>query len=497
MLKMCLMRLRRRLRKLHRNGEISIYLSLVFTLIISLLLTVVSAARGAALQVVYECAVESALFSVFGEYNKELLDRYDVFFIDLSYLSNSPDPKNLEIRLNNYFDENFHPENGTSFLFYSDLLDVTDTNVSLTEYELATDRFGEPFANQVVEYMSNLVGEKDVKDMLNLVSVWDSYDLNSDKFNEIAENTASLITSNDEDTWEQTEIKEAIVSRMFPSTSLAYLIGSEAHGKVSTESFNSMDSLLLREKQKGSGNMNEFDFHPAENVYFVEYIMSKLGSYLNEKEDTKLKYEAEYVLVGMGSDYSNFEWTIKAIFYIRALEDLIALNLATDKLEKVKEVSEAISALLEIPEPIITETILVIWAGLEGVTDVRSLVKGERVPLIKESSQINVSLDGILGFLGKLIGDGSDKTNDIPTSEGDIPNITLSYRDYVRIMLYFLPTQIKTYRTMDMIEQDLRISKKGNEYFRFDVCADKVKAVFSVETGFDFRYTSEKKYSYF
>ena len=80
--------LRTKLRKSHK-GEISIYLSLVFTLIISLTLAVITGARGAALQVAYECAVESALLSAFGEYNRELLERYDVFFIDLSYLSNS------------------------------------------------------------------------------------------------------------------------------------------------------------------------------------------------------------------------------------------------------------------------------------------------------------------------------------------------------------------------------------------------------------------------
>ena len=50
---------------------------------------------------------------------------------------------------------------------------------------------------------------------------------------------------------------------------------------------------------------------------------------------------------------------------------------------------------------------------------------------------------------------------------------------------------------MDIIEFNLRDSGTGNEFFRFDVCADKVKAVFSVETGFDFRFYGEKKYSYF
>ena len=70
--------LRTKLKRLPKSGEISIYLSLVFTLIISLVLTVITGARGAALQVAFECAVESALLSAFGEYDRELLERYDV-----------------------------------------------------------------------------------------------------------------------------------------------------------------------------------------------------------------------------------------------------------------------------------------------------------------------------------------------------------------------------------------------------------------------------------
>jgi hypothetical protein len=67
----------------------------------------------------------------------------------------------------------------------------------------------------------------------------------------------------------------------------------------------------------------------------------------------------------------------------------------------------------------------------------------------------------------------------------------------MRLFLYYVPSFVKTYRTMDIIEFNLRDSGTGNEFFRFDVCADKVKAVFSVETGFDFRFYGEKKYSYF
>lgn len=496
MLKMFLRRLQIKLKKSHsEKGEISIYLSLVFTLIISLLLTVISAARGAALQVVYECAVESALLSVFGEYNKELLDRYDVFFIDLSYLSNSPDPQNLEIRLNEYFEDNFHPENGTSLLFYSDLLGVTDTNVSLTEYELATDRGGEPFKKQVVEYMSNLVGVNDIKDMTDLISVWDSYSLDTEKFPEMQEKAAESFVSSQDDSWEQTVIKDKFRTFIMYDEHALILMGMDFF-KLSFETISLPDTLLRRNIETGKGDMGENDFDPTENILFVEYIMSKMGNYLDQRDDTKLKYEAEYIVFGQGGDIMNMECMVQNLFNVRALEDFISLNLATDKVEAVRPIGETLGPLTQIPEPVITETILLVWAMAEAVTDVRELIDGKRVPLIKTSEQINVSLEGLISFLGEEI-EPDDEVIETPVSENGIPNITLGYSDYLRVFLHALPSKRKVYRTMDMIEQDLRISGTGNEFFRFDVCADKVKAVFSVETGYDFRFIGEKKYSYF
>lgn len=496
MLKMCLKLLRQRLRKLHKNGEISIYLSLVFTLIISLLLTVITASRGAALQVVYECAVESALLSAFGEYNRELLDRYDVFFIDLSYLSNSPDPTNLEARLNEYFDDNFHPENGTSFLFYSDILDVTDTNVSLKEYEIATDRFGEPFARQVAEYMSNLVGISDVKDMLNTMSVWDSYNLSTSGFDEIRESTKQKIINYDTETWEQTHIKERLFTIMYPKSEMIILLGEDFFN-LSKETIVLEDTLLIRNKQHGTGPVTEFELEPAQKIYFIEYIINKMGSYIDQKEESKLKYEAEYIIIGSDSDFNNIQTYIQMLYVTRALEDYISLNMATDKVDNVRAVAELLSAFIKIPEPVITQAILVGWAALEGITDIHDLIKGERVPLIKTSSQINVSLQGLLNQLSGNVEIPEETVDNLGDVESEIPNITLSYNDYLRIFLYMIPNIVETYRTMDIVEQNLRKSGTGNEYFRFDVCADKIKAVFAIETGFDFRYVSEKRYSYF
>lgn len=487
--------LRTKLKRLPKSGEISIYLSLVFTLIISLVLTVITGARGAALQVAFECAVESALLSAFGEYDRELLERYDVFFIDLSYLSNSPDPKNLEARLNEYFYDNFHPEDATNLLFYSDLIDVKDVNVSLSEYELATDRKGKPFARQVIKYMSNLIGIEEITKTTNLIAVWDSYDLNSEKFEEIRDELTDSISYSDEDTWEQTEIKDYFLSWMYPDYGVLGIMGTD-YFKLSPRRIDPSYTLEKRTLEKGVGDLTEFSLNPSESIMLSEYALLKTGNYLEEKEDTKLKYETEYIIFGQGNDVMNMQCMVMTLFTVRTLADYISLNFASDKVEYVREAAEFVSTLTKIPEEIITQVVLFGWGELEAITDVRSLLGGESVPLIKTSDEINVSINGLINFLGDGI-ETSDGEESVSYEAGDIPSIKLDYKAYLRIFLYLLPSWIKTYRTMDIIEFNLRDSDTGNEFFRFDACVDRLKAAFSMESGFDFRFVSEKKYSYF
>lgn len=495
---MCLMRLPIKLKKLHNEGEISVYLCLIFTVLLSLIVSVITAARGAAIQVVFECALESALCSAFGEYNKELLDRYDVFYIDLSYLSNSPDPENLEERIYSYFEDNLHPEEGTNLLFVSDFTDITACNIEVNAYSLATDYLGQSFREQAIAYIKGFVNATDIEGLRKIINVSDEYNLTSADLAERQEEIEMSLSKKDEDTWEQTKVKEELMDLVDFSLSDTALLALDT-GKLSTKTINYSDTILFREKEKGIDTKLEISLDPSDDLYFDEYIVAKLGNYLEPKENTALDYEVEYVLVGANSDVANEIMVVPEIFLIRVGADLVSLNLAKDKREKISAVASLISAFIEVPEPIITEIILFIWAQPEAVTDVIDIMKGEKIPLIKRSDEINVSVDGLLPYIASLV-----DFEAMPKEEADTGNILedinikLGYKDYLRILLYEMPLTIKTYRTMDMIEHDMRMGGSGeNMFFRFDACADSVSVTATIESGFDFRYVTEKNYSYF
>ena len=65
-----------------KSGEITVFLALVLSILISLLFTVIQAARTNAMRFQTECVTDMALQSVLAEYNRELLEQYELFFID-------------------------------------------------------------------------------------------------------------------------------------------------------------------------------------------------------------------------------------------------------------------------------------------------------------------------------------------------------------------------------------------------------------------------------
>ena len=73
-----------------RGGYITIYLSLVTGILLSFLLVVIEGVRMHTIRTQTECVMDMAMDSALAEYHRELLEQYDLFFIDMSYGGGSP-----------------------------------------------------------------------------------------------------------------------------------------------------------------------------------------------------------------------------------------------------------------------------------------------------------------------------------------------------------------------------------------------------------------------
>ena len=92
------------------NAYLTVYLSLIFGIVLSLLFVLIEGAAICATRAQAELVADLGLDSVFAEYNRELLEQYEVFFIDSSYGGRTGGIGMLEQHLSQYMSYNMNPE---------------------------------------------------------------------------------------------------------------------------------------------------------------------------------------------------------------------------------------------------------------------------------------------------------------------------------------------------------------------------------------------------
>ena len=149
------------------NAYVTIYLSLTLGIMLTFVFLLLEAIRNETMKLETEIVMDTGLYSVFGEYHRQLLEQYDLFFIDTSYGQGKPQVSRCEKRLQYYMNENFHKDNQQNSWFMEDLTKLNCDNVSVEKFSLASDKEGQVLKNQIIDYMQNKMG---ISVMENLIS---------------------------------------------------------------------------------------------------------------------------------------------------------------------------------------------------------------------------------------------------------------------------------------------------------------------------------------
>lgn len=234
-------------------------------------------------------------------------------------------------------------------------------------------------------------------------------------------------------------------------------LGYIAKGKISDHGVDLTEKPSIV-SNTGKGKWK--DYGTVENnvrkVLVGQYVFDKFKCYVNATENNLLNYEVEYIINGENNDKNNLSDVCNKITLLREGFNLIYLLKDEVKRGEAYTMAAGIVGFTGMPAVIrITQyLILGAWAYAESIVDVRDLLDGKKVKLIKSSEDWNLSLSGIY----KL--ESRNKTK--PDSDG------LSYQDYLRYFLYTQNKQTQIYRICDLIE--MNINEKYNDQFRIQNC---------------------------
>ena len=444
------------------NGEVTVYLTLTFVLFVSLILALVESASVQMAKNYRRADMNRALECVFAEYQKELLENYDVFAIECGYETGTYTEQNILDRLS-YYDADMENE--------------------IERIQLFTDNSGELFRDQVGKYMKHKYGIAWADKYLGNVSLWKNQEEKADEFTEEEEKQNDQLKDllgEQEAELPEEENPMQHVAELKRSSILGLVLPKDK--TISEKQISLQEMPEKRENHTGYGAFS--DVEPEDgtltSVLLGEYVIDHFTDFTDGPKGGELDYELEYILAGRESDKGNLETVAKKLVMLRFVPNYIYLQTSSTKQAEARAAAGTLCTLLAVPA--VTEAaaqgILLAWAYGESVMDVRSLLDGKKAAITKDDTNWQLSLSGLM-----KLGTDEDTGTGMDVQDG------MGYKDYMRMLLFLEGKERMSMRAMGIIEKNMQ-SIYGQPAFRIDYCAGRmeIRTVCNLRRGIKYQY---------
>lgn len=492
---------------MRNKGSITIYMCLIMTIVISLIVTGIRSVGVADARLLMVSSVDLGLYSVFGQYDKTCLKETNLLFVDGGYGKGTLQMNRIYQTLKQDIADNFLAGQGT--VMQKNFGNGALEKGSITGYTLATDAKGKVFQTQVIDYMESTLGAQGVRLLLNQFSDEDKTveeqqeyvegdsgdaieeyeqlkdegegDVASDEGQEIVDNESTPVTGKEPP---KDFVNPIEVIKKVREMGLLTLVVPKEH-MVSEKTLDLSQTVSMRPLSQGMGVIaydGDVDTIKG-NLLFQEYIVQNLGNYTKMDSNTSLSYAIEYILQGKDSDMENLKGVVNQLFLMREAANAAHLMKDPVKKNELSAMALVIGTAIGLPgaAPAIEKILLLCWAFGESVLDIRELLSGGTIALIKDQGSWQLSLERL-----PYLTEGLDSLR--KSSEKG-----LSYVDYLRVLLFLRKDEDKVMRTMDVVE--MSIQNKKEESFYLDSCIASLEVEVSMR-AWDQTFIIQRNYGY-
>lgn len=461
---------------MRQKGSMTIAMCMMLSVMLGILTAGIKLCREQYARVQAVNAVDTGLYSVFSEYERDLLEEYDLFFLDSGYGGGAIDAFRVVQQM----------ENSMDLTLKTGIRGSRRENCSITGYRLASDNGGEAFCAQAAEAVRKHLGTDAVKRLKEYLSntgevIEQQQEQKEAGVPPMPEEPVPDDTSVSEITPDNNPLE--VIKRIRTMGILGLVLPDDA--VISEKEADVSVFTSNRNLQKGMGSLGGHESGTSDKLFLQAYAMNKLGTYREPGNPGALDYQVEYIVGGKGSDRENLKKTVNRMLLLREAANAAYLYTDPEKRAQSGALAASLCTALLIPEGafVVEKLLLLGWAYGESLLDVRQLMAGGKVPLVKNSASWQLALSDI-GQIFSLLQDGQAKNTS-----------GLDYNDYLQILLFTSSRNNLTFRCMDMIEQNIRL-KPGKENFRIDSCMECLE----METGFlspsGNRWTAVRSYGY-
>lgn len=457
------------------KGSITLFSLLALLLVTAAIFALLEGTRLQEMRRFAELQTEVALESVFANYNACFWENYRLLGADGLYME--------EI-----FKRGANGRNASG----TNLLRLVPEEVQLEEYTRITDGNGSVYVASVASYMKeNFVYEtakevysqyQAIKQMLDKGQMDTTNITNAlEEIKNFGEQKQAKIKGKSSDA---TGILET--AKYWMEVGVLELVVKDIE-KVSRTKVNVQEGLLERELQKGKNPM-EYTNSWTERILLQQYLLTYLSSFTDIKDNRVLSYELEYLIGKSYKDIDNLKITVTKLLAIREMANY--LYLLSDSVRMAQVESMALFLVGATGNTILVETVkiglLTAWALGESILDVRALLVGKKIPLLKNDRNWTLELE---------------KMNDLSNKDfmANTSTVGFDYENYLGLLL--LAENEQTIAMYSMNLQELLIRKQSADpMFCMDslITQAKARVKYSYKPVFPFLHVidAEKRWEY-
>ncbi|MCD8366249.1 MAG: DUF5702 domain-containing protein [Clostridiales bacterium] len=443
---------------MRKRGSITIFLALLLTAFFSAVFAFLEAARVSGLNSNSRISTMQARDTVLASYDPVLWEDYHLLFWQAQE-GDFPEMDSLGELQQSAVEGNLSALQQSNENYY--VLKVHLSEVTTSAYQLVTDDGGAAFREQSAEMMKVTVAENSLQTMLSWVTGEDTSG-SQDDLGEAAEEALEMLesakaenseaeaadtdNSKDEVTGSGASAQEVSITenplewvkKMRKNGILAVVMPESDISQKSVD----LDTCIGK-RSLNSGNMTVSQSTGAtDKLLFYLYLAQYFSDASEEPEEHALDYELEYMIAGKEGDQANLKAVVRRLLLMREAANLVYLESNAQKQQEAAAIATALTAVVAQPEliPLVQQGILAAWAYAESISDVRILLEGGKVSLVKTADQWHTEIGSL--------------SSTVYATEGSQQTKGLSYENYLQILMWMTSDEKLAERAMDMIEKN-------------------------------------------
>ncbi len=442
------------------KGSITVFVALMLTCFFSAVFAWLEVARVSGLKANSEVSTMQSRDTVMASYHRGLWEQYHLMFwevpdgdipgfSELASLQQAAVEGNradLSLRGDNYY-----------------VLPVHLAEVETTGYQLVTDDGGSAFRAQAAEMMKLTMAEDAVDDLLTWLK-GDDIDEGKDLESEALKALDSLESAAAEaakegsgsgaivsgakasvDPSAEIQIQENPLEWVRKTKNRGVLALVAPEEEISGKAVDIGDCVSHRSLESGDTLVSADGGLLDDMVWFYLYLDKYFYDFTESSADHALDYELEYMIAGKDSDKANLKAVVRKLLLERESANMLFLETDPKRKAEAASVAAVITSVLLVPEleSVVEQGILAAWAYAESVSDVRILLEGGKVKLIKTEDQWHTQIASL--------------PSTVTAADGKQQREGLSYANYLQLLMRTVPNRKLTMRAMDMIEKNLDV----------------------------------------